>query len=95
MLLQNKSVISRHLKNTFDSNELDRRPVVAKNATVQSEGSRKVTRNIDFYNLDVIISVGYRVNSKQGVGFSNLGYKNSERLHVNINTHVVTKIKMG
>lgn len=66
---RDKSVISRHLKNIFDSNELDKKSTVAKNATVQTEGKRQVTRSIEFYNLDVIISVGYRVNSKQGVAF--------------------------
>ncbi len=58
-----KSVISRHLKNIYSDGELDRLATVAKNATVQSEGKRTVVRDIEFYNLDVIISVGYRVNS--------------------------------
>ena len=66
---RDKGVISRHLKNIFDSRELDRKSTVAKNATVQREGGREVTRNVEYYNLDVIISVGYRVNSKQGVQF--------------------------
>lgn len=66
---RDKSVISRHLKNIYDSHELDRISTVAKNATVQIEGSRKIQREIDYYNLDAIISVGYRVNSKKGVQF--------------------------
>jgi hypothetical protein len=45
---------------------LEKRATVAENATVQEEGGRKVSRNIKWYNLDAIISVGYRVNSKRG-----------------------------
>ncbi|MDE1975320.1 MAG: virulence RhuM family protein [Patescibacteria group bacterium] len=66
---RDKSVISRHLKNIFASHELDRKATVAKNATVQSEGGRRVTRAVEYYNLDVILSVGYRVNSKQATKF--------------------------
>lgn len=66
---RDKSVISRHLKNIFVEDELDEEATVANFATVQSEGERSVSRNIDYYNLDVIISVGYRVNSKQGTKF--------------------------
>lgn len=66
---RDKSVISRHLKAIFDSGELERGRTVAKNATVQREGDREVTRRIDYYNLDAIISVGYRVNSRQGTRF--------------------------
>ena len=65
---RDKSVISRHIKNAFEE-ELDRSSTVAKFATVQKEGAREITRNIDYYNLDVIISVGYRVKSKNGVAF--------------------------
>ena len=64
-----KSGISRHLKNIFETGELDKTATVAKFATVQNEGGRKINRNIDFYNLDAIISVGYRVNSIQGTKF--------------------------
>lgn len=66
---RDKSVISRHLRNIFKEGELDPVSTVAKNATVQKEGNRLVERNIEFYNLDVIISVGYRVNSKAGTQF--------------------------
>lgn len=66
---RDKSVISRHLKNIYTQKELDYDSTVAKNATVQTEGKRKVEREIEFYNLDAIISVGYRVNSKQGTQF--------------------------
>lgn len=66
---RDKSVISRHLKNIYKESELDYSSTVAKNATVQTEGKRNITREIDYYNLDSIISVGYRVNSKQGTQF--------------------------
>jgi prophage maintenance system killer protein len=63
---RDKSVISRHLKKIFESEELNRLSVVAKNATTASDGK---TYEVDYFNLDAIISVGYRVNSKQGTQF--------------------------
>ncbi|MBD5215904.1 MAG: virulence RhuM family protein [Bacteroidales bacterium] len=66
---RNKSTISRHIKNIYESGELEQNRTVAFFATVQNEGNRKVERNIAFYNLDMIISVGYRVNSHRGVQF--------------------------
>ncbi|HOY38256.1 MAG TPA: RhuM family protein [Bacteroidales bacterium] len=66
---RDKSVISRHLRNVFKSGELVYDSTVAKNATVQIEAGREVKREIEFYNLDAILSVGYRVNSKQGTQF--------------------------
>ena len=66
---RDKSVISRHLKNIFDTGELPREATVAKTATVQAEGGRKVSREIEYFNLDAVISVGYRVNSIQGTQF--------------------------
>lgn len=66
---RDKSTISRHIKNIFDEGEVVREATVAKFATVQNEGNRQVERNIEYYNLDVIISVGYRVKSKKGVQF--------------------------
>jgi death-on-curing family protein len=63
---RDKSVISRHLRNVFDSSELIRKAVVAKNATTASDGK---IYQIDYYNFDTIISVGYRVNSKKGTNF--------------------------
>lgn len=66
---RDKSVISRHLKNIFNEGELVYEATVAKNATVQIEAGREVKREIDYYNLDAILSVGYRVNSKQGTQF--------------------------
>ena len=66
---RDKSVISRHLRNIYKEGELLEEATVAKNATVQFESGRSVKRTIDYYNLDAIISVGYRVNSKQGTQF--------------------------
>ncbi len=66
---RDKSVISRHINNIYKNKELIRSSTVAKYATVEKEGNREVTRNIEFYNLDMIISIGYRVNSKRGIQF--------------------------
>ncbi|MEA1982925.1 MAG: virulence RhuM family protein [Campylobacterota bacterium] len=66
---RDKSVISRHIKNILKENELDENATVAKNATVQKEGNREVVRDVEFYNLDMIISVGYRVNSSKATQF--------------------------
>lgn len=66
---RNKSTISRHIKNAYEEGELQADSTVAFFATVQNEGTRKVERNIAFYNLDMIISVGYRVKSHRGVQF--------------------------
>ena len=66
---RDKSTVSRHIKNIFIEGELDRSATVAKNATVQIEGGRQVERIIEYYNLDVIISVGYRVKSLRGTQF--------------------------
>lgn len=65
----NVPTISRHLQNIFDENELDKNATVSKNEIVQIEGERTVKRNLEFYNLDAIIAVGYRVNSKKATKF--------------------------
>jgi prophage maintenance system killer protein len=66
---RDKSVVSRHLRNVFTSGELERGATVAENATVQREGDREVVRQVEYFNLDAILSVGYRVNSKRGTQF--------------------------
>src|SRR5258708_190295 len=66
---RDKSVISKHIKNIFESGELDAGRTVAKFATVQTEGGRSVTREIEFYRLEVILAVGYRVKSARGTQF--------------------------
>ena len=69
LLQRDKSTISRHIKNIYSEGELVREGTVAFFTTVQIEGDRQVTREICYYNLDVIISVGYRVKSKRGTQF--------------------------
>ena len=66
LFCRDKSVVSRHLKNIFDSDELQRDAVVAKNATTAADGK---TYQVEYFNLDAIISVGYRVNSSQATRF--------------------------
>lgn len=66
---RDKSTVSRHIKNVFKEGELMEKGTVANFATVQTEGDRQVTRNVTYYNLDVIISVGYRVKSHRGTQF--------------------------
>ena len=64
-----RSVITKHLNNIYQENELNKEATYAIFAQVQMEGNRQITRNVDFYNLDAIISVGYRVNSARATAF--------------------------
>jgi len=64
-----KSGISRHISNIYRTSELERKPTVAKIATVQKEGQRTINRYIEYYNLDMILSIGYRINSKKATSF--------------------------
>jgi hypothetical protein len=66
---RDKSVISKHFKNIYDDAELVQEATIAKYATVQIEGEREVTRLLEYYNLDAIFAIGYRVRSPQGVQF--------------------------
>ncbi len=66
---QTKQNISLHINNCFKEKELSKLSTVKKSLTIQTEGKRNVTRKIEYYNLDVIISVGYRVKSKTGTQF--------------------------
>jgi len=66
---KSKATISEHIKNVFEEGEVEALATVRNFRTVQTEGNREVERAIDFYNLDVIISVGYRVKSVQGTQF--------------------------
>jgi hypothetical protein len=66
---QTKQNISLHINNCFKEGELEKIATVKDSLTVATEGQRKVKRKVEFYNLDVIISVGYRVKSKQGTQF--------------------------
>lgn len=64
-----RSVVTKHLQNIFKEGELDKKSTSAKIAQVQNEGQRRVTRDVEFYNLDAILSVGYRVSSRQATLF--------------------------
>jgi hypothetical protein len=66
LFTRDKSVISRHLRNIFKNRELERKAVVAKNATTAADGK---IYQVEFFNLDAILSVGYRVSSKRGTQF--------------------------
>ena len=66
---RDKSTISEHIKNVFEEGELEKKRTVGKFPIVQMEGKPQVTRTVEFYNLDVIISVGYRVKSHRGTQF--------------------------
>jgi hypothetical protein len=64
-----RSVITKHVRNVFNDGELDEKATCAKFAQVQIEGAREVTREVDYYNLDVVLAVGYRVKSPRGTQF--------------------------
>jgi len=64
-----KSGVSRHINNIYNSGELSKKGTVVKFATVQREGSREVIRQVEHFSLDVILSVGYRINSKKATHF--------------------------
>ena len=64
-----KKNISSHIKNIYDENELEKCSTIQESWTVQIEGNRKINRKINYYNLDMILSIGYRVNSKKGIEF--------------------------
>ena len=64
-----KQNVSLHVGNVFREGELEQESTVKEYLTVQNEGERKVSRKVKYYNLDVIISVGYRVKSKRGTAF--------------------------
>lgn len=65
----NVPAISKHLQNIYESGELSEIATVSKMEIVQLEGTRNIRRNMDFYNLDAIIAVGYRVNSRRATQF--------------------------
>jgi hypothetical protein len=64
-----RTVVTKHLTNIYQENELSKGATCAIFAQVQTEGNRQITRNVDFYNLDAIIAVGYRVNSARAMAF--------------------------
>lgn len=69
LFCRDKSTLSRHISNIYKEGELEQSSTVVKIATVQKEGSRSITRLIENYNLDMIISIGYRVKSQRGIEF--------------------------
>ena len=69
LFMVDRTVITKHLNNVFSEGELNESSTWTKFAQVQNEGGRNVTRHINFYNLDAIIAVGYRVNSKKATQF--------------------------
>ena len=77
---RDKSVISRHLRNVFTTGELEREATAAFFAPVQNEGSRTVEREVEHFNLDAILSVGYCVNSRRGTQFLLYRQDGSNRL---------------
>ena len=64
-----KANVSEHIKNIFDDEELDKNSTVRKFRTVRNEGKRQVSRDLEYYNLDMILSVGYRIKSKTATQF--------------------------
>lgn len=64
-----RAAISKHIKNIYSSSELTQKATVSKMETVQKEGGRQVTRSLEYYNLDMVISIGYRVNSRRATQF--------------------------
>ncbi len=64
-----KAAISKHIKNIYQEGELEKKSTVSKMETVQREGGRVVKRDVDYYNLDMIIAIGYRVNSRHATRF--------------------------
>ena len=69
LLETDRTSLAKHIKNIYKTGELDESLTCAKFAQVQNEGSRTIRRDISHYNLDIIISVGYRINSKRGTQF--------------------------
>lgn len=84
---RDNSVISKHIRNVFAEGELAEDSTVAKFATVQKEGSRDVSREIEFYNLNVIISIGYRVKSHRGTQFRIWRGSQERPSHLKFNKH--------
>ena len=66
---KNVMTINGHINNVYKEGELKKKSTIRKSVIVQTEGKRKVSRSVEHYNLDVIISVGYRVKSKRGTGY--------------------------
>ena len=90
-----KSTISEHLSNIYKGGELEKEATVRKIRTVQKEAGREVTRNLEFYNLDAIISVGYRVNSHQATQFRVWATKTLKEFIIKGFVHDDERLKQG
>lgn len=89
-----RSVITKHIRNIYEEKELGEKATCAKIAQVQMEGKRRVERSVESYNLDMIISVGYRVNSKTATQFRRWATKTLHRYIVDgyaINRRIIAK----
>lgn len=93
MVNQTKQHISLHINNCFKEGELNRVATVKDSLTVQLEGNRKVKRKIEPYNLDVIISVGYRVKSSQGTRFRH--WATQRRKEYLVRGHVINEKRLA
>lgn len=87
-----KAAISKHIKNIFNSGELDKSSTVSKMETVRFEGSRKIKRDVEYYNLDLILSIGYRVNSMKATKFRQWATK-TLRQHI-LNGYTINKKRL-
>jgi hypothetical protein len=88
-----KAAVSKHVKNIFDSGELDRKATVSKMETVQTEGSRTVRRAVEYYNLDLALSIGYRVNTKKATQFRQWATK-TLRQHI-VDGYTINRSRIG
>lgn len=90
-----KANISEHIKNIYGQEELDESATVRKFRTVRQESKRQIARILTYYNLDAIISIGFRVNSKIGASLKDLGKKMFAFSRLEIPTSTVTCLLNG
>ncbi len=88
-----KAAISKHVKNIFDSGELQKKATISKMETVQKEGKREITREVEYYNLDLVLSIGYRVNSKKATQFRQWATK-TLRGHI-VDGYTINRTRIG
>ena len=88
-----KAAISKHVKNIFDSGELEKRATVSILETVQTEGKRTINRQVEFYNLDLVLSIGYRVNSVKATKFRQWATK-TLRAHI-VDGYTINKSRVA
>jgi len=88
-----KAAISKHIKNIFDSGELKKQATVSILETVQTEGKRKIVRKVEYYNLDLVLSIGYRVNSVKATKFRQWATK-TLRAHI-VDGYTINKSRIA